>query len=403
MTNTSQQPAPIPPSRLVWSGPRYFAPFIHLPEASKNIYMIIFIAACFPLAAGIVFFGWRALIVVVLSVAGCVITESAYYRITQTPAMHGRMHGAVTGLLLGLTLPATVPWYVPITAAVFAIIIGKALFGGMGHFLWQPALVGRLAVTVIFAPPLFPTNLVASENWPVLAQNRIILGDVCNAGSVENYHHWRGTFAPSNHDAIKSPRPRKILRRLTLATDRPPDSVTAVIRHMPPAEEIIFGAHGGGIGETCAIVIVLSGLYLIHRNYVRGYLPGMFILSAAVTAAIAPIRTAAGLSSWQWWPITAEGLDVGVTYVAYHLSCGELLLAGWFLATEMTSRPVTASAQAIFGALCGAAAILMRLYLDFPIPAYAAVLLGNTFTPLLDAAIRPRALRRAPHEFYEKL
>ena len=401
MNDTLKQSASLSRERLIWSRPKHYAPFIHLPESSRNIYRVIFIAASLPLMAGIVIFGWRALIVTILSVAGCVITESAYYRITQTPAMHGRMHGAVTGLLLALTLPATVPWYVPITAAVFATIIGKALFGGMGHFLWQPALVGRLAVTVIFAPPLFNANLVAPEKWSVLAQNRIILGDVCKAKQIEIYHQWQGTPPPSDCDAFKLPRPRKILRKLTLSTDHPPESITSVILKMPPAEDLILGTHGGGIGETSAIIIILAGLYLIHRNYIRSYLPGMFMLAAAITAAVAPVRTGDGL--WQWCPITAEGIETGFIYVAYHLASGELLLAGWLLATEMTSRPITASAQAIFGILCGAAAMLIRLYLDFPIPAYAAVLLGNTFTPLLDAAVRPRALKRTPHEFYEKI
>ena len=67
------------------------------------------------------------------------------------------------------------------------------------------------------------------------------------------------------------------------------------------------------------------------------------------------------------------------------------MLAAWFLATEMTSRPVTARAQAVFALPCGAAAMLLRLYLGIPIPAYAAVLLGNTLTPALDM-IRPRVL-----------
>ena len=165
MNDIQKQPVSIQ-GQFIWSRPRHYAPFIHLSEASKNIYMVIFVAACFPLVAGIVIFGWRALMVTILSIAGCVITESVYYRVTQTPAMHGRMHGAVTGLLLALTLPATVPWYVPITAAVFATIIGKALFGGMGHFLWQPALVGRLAVAVIFAPVSY-THLTLPTNREV--------------------------------------------------------------------------------------------------------------------------------------------------------------------------------------------------------------------------------------------
>ncbi len=376
--------------------PMLYAPFLHAPEASRSIFVTIFVAACVPLGAGIVFFGWRALLVAVLSIAGCVATESAYYRVTRTPSLLGRMHAAVTGLLLALTLPASVPWYVPLVGSAFAIIVGKAIFGGVGHFLWQPAIVGRLAVAVIFAPPLFSANLANPPSWPLLAQDRIVIGDARSAKPVSTYRRWSGTPAPVDADAFALPRPQRHLRELTLPINRPTASITSTLRHMPTAWDLISGAHGGGIGETCAIAIIIAGLYLIYRNYVSGHLPGMFILAAAATVAIAPIRTGDG-ASWQWFPIVSEGLDVGFTYVAYHLLCGELLLAGFFFAGEMTSRPVTAPAQAVFGLLCGAGAILLRLYMTIPIPAYAAVLICNTLTPLLDAAIRPWAfVRKSP-------
>ncbi len=370
-----------------------FGPFLRAPEASRDIFRVIFVAACGPAAAGVVFFGWRALVICALSVLGCVATESLYYRVTRTPALLGRSHAALTGLLLALTLPPFVPWYVPLAAAVFAILVGKALFGGVGHFLWQPALVGRLAATVLFAPPLLARPLLDRPAWPVLAQNRILLGDVTRVDRSARYRGWRGTVARSPADAVARPRPRAFLRQLSLPGAKPPDSIATVLRHMPPAWDLICGAHGGGIGETSTIVIIVAGLYLACRNYVHAYLPGMIILAAAVTVAVAPVRSADG-QAWQWLPVAAEGLDVGFVYVAYHLTCGELMLAAFFLATEMTSRPVTLPAQVVFGAICGAGAILLRLYLAFPIPAYAAVLMANTLTPLLDSAVRPRVLGR---------
>ena len=363
------------------------APFLRAPEASRSIFLVIFAAALAPLAAGVVFFGWRALAITALSVGGCMAVEGAYYRVTRTPALLGRSHAAVTGLLLALTLPPFSPWYVPLTGAVFAIIVGKAIFGGVGHFLWQPALVGRLAVAVIFAAPIGALN---PKLWPVLAQPQIILGDVAESRPDPTYRTWRGAIAPPAADAFALPRPRETLRQLTVRAQTPPDSIAATLRHMPPAWDLICGAHAGGIGETSTIVILIAGLYLVYRNYVRAHLPGLMILAAAATVAIAPVRAGPG-ANWQWLPITAEGLDVGFTYVCYHVACGELMLAAWFLATEMTSRPVTAPAQAIFGVLCGVAAMLGRLYMEVAIPAYVAVLACNTLTPALDV-IRPRPL-----------
>jgi electron transport complex protein RnfD len=288
-------------------------------------------------------------------------------------------------------LPATVPWYVPVVGAFCAIILGKALFGGVGHFLWQPALVGRLAAAVVLAPPFWPGEPLNPPSWPVLAQSRVILGDIRNAKTPSPYVQWRGTPAPAGADALAVPRPVEGLRELVL-TNEPPNSIVTTLRHMPPAWDLICGACGGGIGETCAIAILLAGLYLVYRNYVQGQLPGLFVLGAAIAAAVAPLPAPDG-QGWRWLPFTAEGADVGFTYVAYHLFSGELLLAAWFFATEMTSRPITAPAQGMFGLLCGVLTILLRLYTVFPAPAYGAVLLVNTLTPLLDG-IRPRVFGR---------
>jgi len=325
-----------PPAARPTGPPAEPAPFLRAAEASGDIFRVILVAACGPALAGVVFFGWRAVVVIALSIVGCVATESLYYRVTRTPSLLGRSHAALTGLLLALTLPAFVPWYVPLAGAVFAILVGKAMFGGVGHFLWQPALVGRLAVTVLFAPPLMAKPLLERPAWPVLAQHRVVMGDLRQVDKSASYRRWRGMSAGPDADAIARPRPRDVLRRLT-RRDGPSDGIATILRHMPPAWDLLCGAHGGGIGETSAIVIIVAGLYLVYRHYVRGCLPGMFILAAAVTAAVAPVRLpiAGAGTQWVWLPLTAEGFDVGFVYVAFHVICGELLLSAFFLA-----RPV---------------------------------------------------------------
>ncbi len=364
-------------------------PFLRAPEASRTILLVIFACACLPLAAGVFFFGWRVIILTAISVATCVGVESIYYRLTRQPALRRRTHAALMGLLLALTLPPFVPWYVPLAGGVIAIVIGKAIFGGVGHFLWQPALVGRLAVVVLFAPPLWSVVELTRPAWPVLAVNRVITGDIANVRPAERYVSWRDTQATGSNDAFELPTPRKILRELTTDQARPPESIGEQLAKLPSAWDIIVGAYGGGIGETCSLAILCAGLYLIYRNYVNGYLSGMMILAAAVTAAVAPVRTAAG--DFRWLPLLIEGSDVGFLYVVYQVLAGELLLSAFFLAPEMTSRPVTAPAQGIFGLLCGGLGMLLALYTSIPIPFYAAVLACNTLTPVLDG-IRPRVL-----------
>ena len=416
------------------------APFVRAPEGARTIFLVTFAAACIPLLAGVMFFGWRGLVIVAVSVASCGLIERLYYRVTRTPALLGRSHAYLTGLLLGLTLPPFVPWYVAVLASAFAIIVGKAIFGGVGHFIWHPVLVGRLAVAVLLPETLNP------QQWNLLAQNHVFTGDVVHA-KPQPYVQWYGRHSPTGADAFLLERPENVLRGLTerhrawlthfihrpgsalggMAPLPParysalvhvpvprvpraspaspstqpvprvpragvPGARPAALAELPSLKEMAFGARPGGIGETSAVFIMIAGLYLIYRNYVRWQLPFTFLAAAAVVVAVAPVQIqgAGGAVRNVWMPAGSEGFDVGIVYVSFHLLSGELMLAAIFLAPEMTSRPVTTGGQVIFALGCGTIAMLLRLYVDVPVPCYMAVLVMNTFVPAIDAIWRPR-------------
>lgn len=402
---TDPAPSPVAARRAaapVWPGRE--APFLHSLEAARTIYIVTQLAAAGPLIAGLVVFGWRAAAVAVLAIASCAAVENAYYRCARTPALLGRSHAYLTGLLLALTLPAFVPWYVPVVAAALAILIGKAIFGGVGHFLWQPALVGRLAVAVMFPATMNPAT------WPVLAPNRLLVGDVRLVRAVEDYRQWSAHSAPRGADAVALVRPSTVLGGLTgkepafsgLAFKPPgaPRNKGLALLQMPPMTDLLIGVTPGGIGETCAAAIVLGAVYLAYRGLLKWQLPVSIVFAAAAVAAVAPVRLAGAGTEVRtvWLPLIAEGGDVGLTYVCYQLFSSELLLAAVFLATEMTSRPVTTGGQVIFGVGCGAVGMGLKLALAVPIPFYMGVLAMNSFTPAIDAIWRPRVLgqRRFP-------
>ena len=389
-------------SPVIGARPRFFlieSPFLHAPEGARSIFGVLFLAACGPLLAGMALFGWRAAVVAALCVVSCVAIERLFFRVSRTPAMLGRSHAWLTGLLLALTLPAGVPWFVPVVASAFAIILGKAIFGGVGHFLWQPALVGRLAATVMFPA------LLAGASGGLLASDQLFRGDVREVAPVESYGQWRQAEAPAGAQGFRLPAPSQALRRLY--DERTPHysaiafvpaqvdrAAGPLLADLPPINDMLYGARPGGIGETSAILIIVSGLYLVYRNYIKIQLPLAFLLAAAAVAAVAPV-TLAGHEAHAvtvWYPLVAETLPVGLLLIAYHLTSGGMLLAAFLLATEMTSRPVTTGGQVIFGLGCGAAAMLLRIYTAIPIPAYIAVLAMNTLTPTIDALWRPRVL-----------
>ncbi len=384
--------------------PAFDSPFVRAPEQLRSIFLVTAAAACGPLLAGCVLFGWRGLLVVAISVISCIAMELLYYRVIRTPSLLGRSHACLTGLLLGLTLPATVPLYIPIIASAFAIIVGKAIFGGVGHFLWQPALVGRLAVAVMFPLLTCPTE------GNILAQEKVVVGDITRApAQTEKLLHWTGRPAPSGYDAIKTKSPAKLLSNLSNSQNPQFGSLVSrpegVARPKPPAllqlqpmKELFSGTYPGGIGETCITVILMAGLYLVFRNYIKWQLPTAFILSAGIVVAIAPIYFAGQGDAVRtvWMPFLAEGVEVGFVYVSYQLFSCELVLAAFFLATEMTSRPVTTGGQVIFGIGCGVMAMVLKLWVQAPIPCYLAILVMNTFTPTIDSMWRPRVLGSRP-------
>ena len=403
--------APVKPEEL----PALQSPFIRAPERARTVFLVTSGAAAMPLMAGAVLFGWRSWVVAGISIVSCVLIERLYYRVSRVPALLGRSHAFLTGLLIALTLPAHVPWYIPLVAAAFAIIVGKAIFGGVGHFLWQPALVGRLAVTVMF--PLTMTQPFGNHpnTGPVLAQERVLVGNVRAARRAENYRQWRGTAAPQGADAFILQTPSSTLGGLTsepvpafsalaYLPDNLPQARPAAFSRLPLMAEMFYGIRPGGIGETCVVVIVIAGLYLVYRNYVKLALPLTILLAAAIVTAAAPVKLAGPNETlaWVFWPMLKEGLDVGLVYVTYQLLSFELVLAAFFLAPEMTSRPITTGGQVLFGIGAGALAMVLKLYLDIPIPAYMAVLAMNTLTPVIDVVWRPRVFgqrrwwRRAP-------
>ena len=178
---------------------------------------------------------------------------------------------------------------------------------------------------------------------------------------------------------------------------------------LPPLADAVVGSTGGGLGETSVVAILLGGLYLIYRGYVRWQLPVSFLAAAAVSAAIWPMPIGSS-GEWVWFPgfvgMFSEGTilgsslwwqeaAVGLTYVSFHLCSGGLMLAAFFLANDMATRPTRLGGQIIFGLGAGVLTIAARIHGGWqmaPLGAYGALLVMNTFAPLIDwlTRVKPR-------------
>ncbi|MBN1343567.1 MAG: RnfABCDGE type electron transport complex subunit D [Phycisphaerae bacterium] len=346
---------------------------------------------------GVALFGLLAAVWLAIGVAAAVAAEWGYVRLTGGRITPTYTHAALMGMLVGLALPVgrfdsagfhLLAWIVPLIAGIVAIVVGKGLMGGMGNYMWHPALVGRAAVELLYQEDMHP------KQWVVLARDHLF-ATVPKPVDPAEYAGWHATTLPAEFNAWAMRRPVEQLRDLAdgLPTGRE-NPLTVLMRdHLPPWEDTLLGGIGGGIGETCAILVIIAGLYLIYRGYVRWFQPLSVLLAAALAAAILPIRIAPD-AGFDWMPgfHTDCGLHVGMIYVLYHLSSGELLLGAFFFATDMVASPRTARGQIIFGIGIGALTVALRLYGPVPGSCYWAILIMNTFIGEIDRRTKRRVM-----------
>lgn len=198
------------------------SPHIHRNKTTTGIMLDVIIALLPATIAGFLIFGLRALSVVMMCIAVCVLSEAVFNRIAKKTDTIGDLSAVVTGLLLGLNLPANTPLWQAVVGSVFAIVIVKCLFGGIGCNLVNPAITARVFMLIAFtdlAKPAFPVDSVASAT-PLAA---IAQGET------------------------------------------------------PEILDLFLGNVGGAIGETCKIALLIGGIYLIARGVISWVMPVSFI------------------------------------------------------------------------------------------------------------------------------
>lgn len=375
--------------------PTHTGPFLHGGESYRGVVASWTAAAAIAAASGILFYGPAALVVLCTAVLTALAADLLCRFVRPDFTSIGHLDAALTGLLLGLTLPATVPWYVPATGAAAAILLGKALFGGIGHYRWHPALVGRVIVQFIFAPLL--TFSVPAASGYVLAPTNLLWSDANKPVMIEpgHYQGWAETATLAmDADAIVIERPVRSLRRF-VDGHVPRDGeliFTPLIRDvLPPWRDVVLGSVPGGIGETSTIALIVGGIFLIRRGHLRWQFVTTVLGVAVLSAAILPIKVVddAG-SGYRWFPALAveNGKAVGLAYVFYHLNCGQLMIAATLLGGAMLLTPLRTRGQVLFAAGVGFLTIFMRLYGLVEAEAYWAILGMNSLVPVIDRSMK---------------
>ncbi len=285
--------------------------------------------------AAVYYYGWRALAVVAVTNAFAFATEYAFTRRRGESVTSAAF---VTGTLLALSLPPAVPFWMCAVGAVVAIGFGKELFGGMGRNVYNPALVGRAFLYVSF--PVAITGTWTEPFW----------------GGVGGLTAW----APGA-DAVTS------ATLLPVLAQGAPIGLSA----------LFWGAMPGSLGETCKAAVLLGGAYLLWRRVASWEIVASVLGSFAVLTGV--LRTA-GLAGPD--PLRA-------------VLAGGILYGAVFMATDPVSANRTRAGKVLYGCVIGTAAVLIREFGNFPEGAMFAILLGNTFGPIIEEALAAWKARRA--------
>lgn len=313
------------------------SPHVHGPNRTARLMLDVILALLPALVGAVVFFGPRVLLVCGLSVAACVFFEWGYRKVMKLDNTVGDLSAVVTGLLLAFVCPVTIPYWTILVGDFFAIVVVKQLFGGIGKNFMNPALAAR---AFLFS-------------WPVIMTTWVRPGD------------WAPLFG-SGTDAVTSATPLASLHQNVL----PAESLTT----------LLMGKTGGCMGETCALLLLLGGLYLVLRRVISLRIPLAYLGTVALLTLLFP-----------------RGNDP-LLWMGSHLLSGGLMLGAWFMATDYVTSPVTGWGQILYGVGCGCITVLIRYFGSYPEGVSYAILMMNACVVLLDKVGLPRRFGLARKE-----
>jgi len=315
------------------------SPHVFGEQSVKKIMLGVIIALTPALFCSVYYFGWGAIIVTLVSVISCLITEF----MIQKFLLKGNLtitdgSAIVTGLLLAFNLPGNLPVWIIILGAVVSIGVGKMTFGGLGNNPFNPALVGRVFLLISFP--------VQMTTWP------LPLG-----------------FKTGYADAVTGATPLGILKEGL----RNGDQMSQIIEKLPGYKDLFYGHIGGSIGEMAAIALLLGMLYLLVKKIITWHIPISIMLTIVLFTGIL------------WLVNPEKNADP-----LFHLLSGGILLGAIFMATDYVTSPMTPAGMWIFGIGIGIITVLIRAFGAYPEGVSFAILIMNAFVPLINRYVKPK-------------
>lgn len=305
------------------------SPHVRSKDSTQSIMRDVVIALLPAALFGVYNFKLPALLVLLTTVVTCVLTEYIYEKAMKLPITTGDYSAVVTGLLLGLNLPPELPLWIAILGGVFAILIVKQLFGGLGQNFMNPALGARCFLLISFA----------------------------------------GRMTSFTLDGVSGATPLAVLKNGDKAA-----SVTDILAggELPTTLLRMFvGNIAGTIGETSVIAILIGAAYLFIKKIISWRIPVCYLATFSVFVLI----------------FGGRGFDL--TYLAAHLCGGGIMLGAFFMATDYVTCPITPNGKIIYGILLGCLTGIFRLFGGSAEGVSYAIIISNLLVPLIERITIP--------------
>ncbi len=304
------------------------SPHFHSKTTTRSIMLDVIIALMPTTIAGIIIYGFRSLAVIATGIGFALISEYIFNKIAKKTQTVGDLSAVVTGLLLALTVHADMPLWQVAIGSIFAIVIVKGVFGGIGQNFANPAITGRLLMAVSFgsmAKAAFPVADTVSKATPlaVLESDKMIV-----EGGSYILKNWQGA--------------------ITGQTD---------------LLSLFLGTRGGAIGESCTIALIIGGIYLLARKIITWHTPVSYILTVFVLSLI-----------------LTKDFNLALAYTM----AGGLFIGAIYMATDYATTPYRPWGKVIFGIGAGLITVMIRFYGNLPEGVSFAILLMNLLTPYID-------------------
>ena len=279
-------------------------PHVRARMTTAKIMQLVVIALLPAALMGIYNHGLKALAVLVVSTGSAALAEWLYDHFMHKKNTVKDFSAVVTGLLIGLNMPAGIPLWIPVLGSIFAIIVVKQLFGGLGQNFMNPALAARCFLMISFAGKM--TDFSVSDSFK---------------GAVDGVTGATPLAALRDHGFVAG------------------SSV--------PVKNLIFGNIQGTIGETSVIAILIGAAILLCYKVISARIPLTYIGSFAVFVIIYML---------------ASGKGFDVNYLLTHLCGGGLMLGAWFMATDYVTSPITPKGQYVYGVCLGVLTGIFRIF-----------------------------------------